>query len=53
MDKQLERYLPIFKQQMDNWVNFNDEEWVIFTKYLQLKALHTGVRRRSTNNFEL
>ena len=40
MDTQIEKYLPVFRQQMDKWVIFNDEEWIVFTKYLNFKALH-------------
>jgi CRP-like cAMP-binding protein len=39
MDKQIEKYLPIFRAQMDKLVVFNDEEWAIFTNYLSLKSL--------------
>lgn len=40
MDTQMEKYLPAFRQQMDKWVIFNDEEWAIITKYLNFKSLH-------------
>jgi hypothetical protein len=32
MDRQLEKYLPIFRQQLDKWVIFNEEEWAILAK---------------------
>ena len=39
MAMQLEEYLPAFKQQLDKWVVFNDEEWAILKNHLQLKTL--------------
>lgn len=32
MDRQLETYLPIFRQQLDKWVIFSEEEWDILAK---------------------
>jgi CRP-like cAMP-binding protein len=40
MDAQIEKYLPVFRQQMDKLVIFNDEEWAIITTHLNLKVLH-------------
>jgi CRP-like cAMP-binding protein len=40
MDNQIEKQLPVFRQHMDRWVIFNDEEWAVFQKYLMIKTLH-------------
>lgn len=39
MDKQLEKYLPAFRQQLAKWVFFTDEEWALLTNQLQLRSL--------------
>jgi len=39
MDSQIGKYLPLFREQMNKWVIFNDEEWAIFASYLSLKTL--------------
>ncbi|WP_083730347.1 Crp/Fnr family transcriptional regulator [[Flexibacter] sp. ATCC 35208] len=40
MDTQIEQYLPAFRQQIDKWITFNDEEWTIFAQYLNIRLLH-------------
>jgi CRP-like cAMP-binding protein len=39
MNKQIEKYLPAYRQQMDKWVILNDGEWAVFKSYLTLKTL--------------
>jgi hypothetical protein len=39
MDRQLEKYLPIFRQQLDKWVIFNEEEWAILAQQLTFRPL--------------
>jgi CRP-like cAMP-binding protein len=39
MDKKIEKYLPVFRQQMDRWVILNDKEWAVFSNYLTLRKL--------------
>jgi CRP-like cAMP-binding protein len=39
MDQQLEKYLPIFRQQLDKWVIFTEEEWAILAKQLTFRSL--------------
>ena len=36
---QLEKYLPIFRQQLTKWVLFTEEEWAILAKQVTLKTL--------------
>jgi CRP-like cAMP-binding protein len=39
MNKQIKKYLPAFRQQMDKLVILNDEEWTVFESYLTLRTL--------------
>lgn len=36
----MEKFLPVFRQQMDKLVIFSDEEWAVVTPFLNFKALH-------------
>ncbi|WP_158799068.1 Crp/Fnr family transcriptional regulator [Pedobacter sp. L105] len=40
METLIEKHLPDFRQQMNKMVIFNDEEWNVFAKHLNIKALH-------------
>lgn len=39
MHSEIEKYLPAFRQQLNKWITFNDEEWAIVSQHLQLKTL--------------
>lgn len=34
-----DKYLAIFRQQMDNWVVFNDEEWSVIVNFLHFRMI--------------
>lgn len=39
MDSEIEKYLPAFREQLNKWVIFNNEEWAIFSTHLNVRRL--------------
>jgi CRP-like cAMP-binding protein len=39
MDTQVENHLQVFREQLNNLVIFNDDEWAVFKSHLRLKKL--------------